>query len=110
MVEQILIIVFLAVYLAPQMAPNFRWLGAIAALLGAAALVAWFTWVAGQTSSIGAGVAGLIVLVAALTAGVGVLVRAVVLWRGWNGTPMVLAVVAGCGLLVGGLVLTFRLG
>jgi hypothetical protein len=109
MIEQVLIILFLAAYLVPQIAPDRRWLVWIAALMGAAVLVAWFGWVGAQTSSIGAGVAGLIVMVGAATAGMGVLVRAVVLWRNWDGGRMILATAGGFGLLLAGLFLIIAL-
>jgi hypothetical protein len=103
-----ILLVMLGLYLAPQAAVNLRWLAAVAAVLAVAGLVAWFGWVARQPSSIGSGVAGLLVLLAAGAAGLGVLVRALVLWRGWHGGWTATAVILGAGLIGAALVWIFE--
>jgi hypothetical protein len=103
-----ILMVMLGLYLAPQAAVNLRWLAGIAAALAMAGLVAWFGWAERQPSSIGSGVAGLLVLLAAGAAGLGVLVRALVLWRGWHGGWTATAVILGAGLIGAALVWIFE--
>lgn len=102
------VLVPLGLYLGPQLAPSGRWLALLAAGGAVLAVIVWFAWVEQQTSSIGSGVAALLVLLGAGTAALGVAVRAVVLWRGWQGGQMTLAVLGGAGLWVAGLFLLFQ--
>lgn len=103
-----ILLVMLGLYLAPQAAVNLRWLAGVAAALAVAGLIAWFGWAERQPSSIGSGVAGVLVLLAAGSAGLGVLVRALVLWRGWHGGWTATAVILGAVLIVAGLVWMFE--
>ncbi|MDP3264857.1 MAG: hypothetical protein Q8M59_18045 [Tabrizicola sp.] len=103
-----MLLVMLGLYLAPQAAVNLRWLVGVAAALTAAGLIAWFGWAERQPSSYGSGVAGLLVLMAAGAAGLGVLVRALVLWRGWQGRWVGLAVALGAGLILAALAWIFE--
>lgn len=104
-----LIFVFIGLYIAPQMAPNGRWLTGVAAAAAVLGVIVWFAWVGQQTSSIGAGVAAFLVMLGGATAALGIAVRAVVLWRGWEDGRMILAVLGGVGLWVAALFALFHL-
>lgn len=103
------ILAFLGLYLGPQLAHTGRVLALVAAGGVVLAGVVWVAWVEQQTSSIGAGVAAFLVMLGAATAALGVAVRAVVLWRDWDGGRMILAVLGGAGLWVAGLFALFHL-
>jgi hypothetical protein len=103
-----ILLVMLGLYLAPQAAVNLRWLAGLAAVLAVVGLVAWFGWAERQPSSIGSGVAGLLVLLAAGAAGLGVLVRALVLWRGRHGGWTATVVILGAGLILAAMLWIFE--
>lgn len=85
-------------YAVPVLMPSGRWLAGLAALGAVAAFAAWFGWVERQTDGLAAGVAALLVLSVAAAFALGVLVRALVLWRGWTGGRAAMATGLGAVL------------
>jgi hypothetical protein len=102
------LLVLMGIYLLPQRAPNRRWLALFACIAVAAALAAWFGWVARQGDALAAGIAGMMVMLCLIAAAMGLSVRALVLWRGWQGGRMAAAVGIGGAVLVVGMTFLLR--
>lgn len=100
---------FLAgLYLVPHLAPDRRWLAAIAGLAVAGGLVYWWAWVARQGDPFAYAVGVMTVIICGMAAATGLAVRAVVLRRGWRGRRRAMAVGLGGAVLV--LVMAFLVG
>jgi hypothetical protein len=104
---QMIALAVIALYLSPLLVARWRGLVILAGVLTLIGLGVWYGWVEQQSSSIGAGVTGFIVLLGATAAGLGLLIRGLILWAGWQGARAGLAFCAGMALLVGGVVLLF---
>jgi hypothetical protein len=82
-------------YLAPLLMPGRAWLLGLAGVGVLAGLGLWFGWVEQQTDSLGSGISALFVMSVGGALALGVVVRAIMLWRGWTGGKAVTAGVIG---------------
>jgi hypothetical protein len=88
-------------YVTPVLMPGWRWLAGLAAVGTLAALAVWFAWVERQTDGLAAGVSALLVLSVGGVFTLGLVVRALVLWRGWTGGREALATTLGALVWLG---------